>query len=79
MGSQAVLGTRPPSLLSRMKGTSEHQDKDKNKTKPSKLPPDARPAVPVCSAPRGRALCHLEWSGAELAGQDGVLGSAPHP
>lgn len=76
MGSQAVLGTRPPSLLSRMKGTREHQDKNKNKSKQTnkqtKTPnySKARPAVPVSSVPRGRALCHLEWSGTELVGRD---------
>lgn len=71
MGSQAVLGTRPPSLLSRMKGTREHQNKNKNKNKTNpQIIPKPAPAVPVSSVPRGRALCHLEWSGTELAGRD---------
>lgn len=72
MDSQAVLGTRPPSLLSRMKETREHQDK-KKQTKTNKQPkllPNARPAIPLSSVPRGRALRHLEWSRVELAGQD---------
>lgn len=72
MGSQAVLGTRPPSLLSRMKGTSEHQDKDKNKTKQN------HPNYPQTPAPRSPCVRRpadvhfVTWSGAGQSWRDGT-------
>lgn len=82
MGSQAVLGTRPPSLLPRMKGTSEHQDEDKNKTKQNK--PDC-PQTPAPGSPRVRrpaGVHFVTWSGAGQSWRDGTghgAGLGPHP
>lgn len=72
MDSQAVPGTRPPSLLSRMKVTSEHQDTDKSKSKTKQNPnypqtPD--PRSPCVWRPAG--MHFVTWSGAGRASGTG--------
>lgn len=83
MDSQAVPGTRPPSLLSRMKVTSEHQETEKqSKTKQNPNYPQTPDSRSLCVW-RPRA-CTLSpgVERAELAARDGAgrgarLGATP--